>query len=90
MSQIPALIVAPRVETRLGEQLLVKPLPACPLEEGLVWYAEGRAGESMPEGRVLMVCAEGFLDVLARCSNGRKSNGFTVTVVKLKKSVALR
>lgn len=63
MSQVSALVVAPCVEPRLRKQLLVKPLPARTLEEGLVWYAEGRTGESVPEGGVLVVGVESFLGV---------------------------
>ena len=63
MSQVPTLVVAPCVEARLREQLLVKPLPPRPLEEGLVWDAEGRAGESMPEDGVLVVGVKTFLCV---------------------------
>ena len=63
MSQIPALVVAPGVKSRLREQLLVKPLPAHTLQQGLVWNAEGRAGKSVPEDRVLVIGMDGFLDV---------------------------
>ena len=38
-------------------------MPARTLQEGLVWDAKGRASESVPEGRVLVVAMEGFLDV---------------------------
>lgn len=55
MSQISTLVVTPSVEPCLGEQLFVEPLPACTLEERLVWDAEGLAGESMPEDGVLVV-----------------------------------
>ena len=61
MSQIPALVVAPCIEPRLRKQLLVKPLPARTLEEGLVGDAEGCAGESVPEDGILVVGVEGFL-----------------------------
>ena len=61
MSQIPTLVVTPCVEPSLGEQLLVKPLPARPLEQGLVWDAEGPAGDSMPEAGVLVVGMKIFL-----------------------------
>ena len=63
MSQVPTLVVAPRVKSRLREQLLVKPLPARTLEKGLVWDAEGRAGESVPVDMVLVVVVKSFLDV---------------------------
>lgn len=63
MSQVPALVVSPRVESGLREQLLVKPLPARPLKQGLVWNAKGRAGKSVPEGGVLVVGMESFLHV---------------------------
>lgn len=63
MSQVPTLVVAPCVEPRLRKQLLVKPLPARTLEQGLIWDAEGRAGESVPEAGVLVVGVEGFLVV---------------------------
>ena len=63
MSQISALVVAPCVESRLREQLLVKPLPAGTLKEGLIWDAEGGAGKRMPEGGILVVGVEGFLGV---------------------------
>ena len=55
MSQISTLVVTPSVEACLGEQLFVEPLPACTLEERLVWDAEGLAGESMPEDGILVV-----------------------------------
>lgn len=55
MSQVPTLVVAPSIEPRLGEQLFVEPLPACTLEERLIWDAEGLAGESMPEDGVVVV-----------------------------------
>ena len=63
MSQIPALVVAPCVEPRLRKQLLVKPLPARTLEEGLFWDAKGRAGDGAPKSGVLVVRVEGFLGV---------------------------
>lgn len=63
MTQVPTLVIAPCVEPRLREQLLIKPLPASTLEEGLVWDAEGVAGESVPESRVMVVGVEGFLGV---------------------------
>lgn len=63
MSQVPALVVSPRVKPCLREQLLVKPLPARPLKQGLVWDAEGRAGKSVPEGGVLVVGVKSFLDL---------------------------
>ena len=62
MSQIPTLVVAPSIEARLGKQLLVEPLPARTLEEGLVWDAEGGAGEGVPESGVLMVSVKSSLD----------------------------
>lgn len=55
MSQVSTLVVTPCVEPGLCEQLLVEPLPARTLEQGLVWNAEGPAGDSMPEARVLVV-----------------------------------
>ena len=61
MSQIPTLVVAPCVEPGLCEQLLVEPLPARTLEQGLVWDAEGPAGDSMPEAGVLVVGMKIFL-----------------------------
>lgn len=63
MSQVPTLVIAPCVEPRLREQLLVKPLPPRTLEEGLVRDAEGRTGESMPEDGVLVVGVKSFLFV---------------------------
>ena len=61
MSQIPTLVVAPCVKPGLCKQLLIEPLPARTLEQGLVWDAEGPAGDSMPEARVLVVGMKGFL-----------------------------
>ena len=63
MSKVPALIVAPSIESRLREQFLVKPLPAGTLDEGLVWDTKGRAGESMPVDGVLVEFVEFLLDV---------------------------
>ena len=63
MSQVPTFVVAPGVEARLREQLLVEPLPARTLEQRLVWDAKGCAGESMPKYRVLVVGVEIFLSI---------------------------
>lgn len=61
MAKIPALVVAPCVQACLSEELLVKPLPACALKEGLLWYTEGTAREGMPEIGILAVGEKGFL-----------------------------
>ena len=63
MSQVPTLVVAPSVESRLGKQLLVEPLPARPLKQGLVRNTKGGTGESVPEDGVLVVGVEGFLGI---------------------------
>lgn len=77
MPQVPALVVTPSVKMRLRKQLLVKPLPAWTPKEGLVWDAEGRAGESVPEGRVLMVGVERFLGVgVSKVQRLEREQGF--------------
>ena len=63
MSKVPTLVVAPCVQPGLCEQLFVEPLPARTLEQGLVWDAEGPAGDSMPEAGVLVVGMKIFLGV---------------------------
>jgi hypothetical protein len=61
MPEVPTFIVSPRIQTTLGEQLLIEPLPSCGLEQRLRRDAEGLACQRVPVGRVFTVGKEQFL-----------------------------
>ena len=63
MSEVPTLVIAPSIESRLREQFLVEPFPVATLDEGLVWNTKGRASESMPVDGILVESVEFLLDV---------------------------